>query len=190
MSDDEAVPPAVRLLRDFVNTYEPQVDNESLDTPDALRKWLVAEGLLRPGTRLRPSDLATAVAFRERLRQVLLGHAGHAIDPAALRDLDTVLASVPVRLSLTGGGPRLVSASDTPFNEALAGLVEAIRQSVGHQVWSRLKVCDRDTCRWAYYDASRNQKRRWCSMAGCGNYVKMRRAYAARRRRADPAPAG
>jgi predicted RNA-binding Zn ribbon-like protein len=45
-------------------------------------------------------------------------------------------------------------------------------------------VCDRDTCRWAFYDASRNQARRWCSMAGCGNHIKMHRAYAARKRQA------
>jgi predicted RNA-binding Zn ribbon-like protein len=28
-----------------------------------------------------------------------------------------------------------------------------------------------------------NQVRRWCSMAECGNYVKMRRTYAARKNR-------
>ncbi|MFI2651942.1 CGNR zinc finger domain-containing protein [Micromonospora fulviviridis] len=49
-------------------------------------------------------------------------------------------------------------------------------------------MCDRDTCRWAYYDASRNQARRWCSMAGCGNHVKMRRAYAVRRGRRSGTP--
>ncbi|GAA0459063.1 hypothetical protein Ade02nite_12980 [Paractinoplanes deccanensis] len=176
MSDDEAVPPAARLLRDFVNTYEPQIDEESLGTPDALRTWLAGAGLIRPGTRLRSPDLATAIAFREGLREVLLGHAGHRTDPAVVRGLDEVLAAVPVRLSLAGGKPRLVSAGDERFGRALAGLVDAIRQCAEDQVWTRLKVCDRDTCRWAYYDASRNQKRRWCSMSGCGNYIKMRRA--------------
>ena len=45
--------------------------------------------------------------------------------------------------------------------------------------WTRLKVCARDSCRWAFYDTSRNRSGRWCSMAGCGNIVKMRRAYRA-----------
>jgi predicted RNA-binding Zn ribbon-like protein len=187
MSNDETVPPAVRLVRDFVNTYEPQIHDESLDTPDALRKWLADEHLLRPGSKIRSSDLATAVAFREGLREVLLGHAGHAMDPAAMRGLDDVLAAVPVRLSLADGTPRLLPAGDTRFDQALGGLVEAIRQCAEQHVWIRLKACARDTCRWAYYDASRNQNRRWCSMAGCGNYVKNRRAYAVRRGRGGSA---
>jgi predicted RNA-binding Zn ribbon-like protein len=178
-----AVPPAAQLVSDFVNTYEPQVDEESLNTSDALRTWLTERGLLRRGARLRPADLTRAVAFREGLRAVLLTHAGHAVDPAALGRLEEALAAVPVRLSLAAGGPRLVPAGGSPFDDALAGLVEAIRQCAEDQVWTRLKVCDRDTCRWAYYDASRNQARRWCSMAGCGNYIKMRRAYATRRGR-------
>ncbi len=183
MHDETAVPSAVRLVRDFVNTYEPQVDEESLTNPDALTAWFTERGLLRPDGRLSPADLTTAVALREGLRAVLSSHAGHAADPVAVRRLDEVLATVTVRLRLTEAGPRLVPAGDRPLDEALAALLEAIRQCAEDQVWTRLKVCDRDTCRWAYYDASRNQARRWCSMAGCGNYVKMRRAYATRRGR-------
>jgi predicted RNA-binding Zn ribbon-like protein len=32
----------------------------------------------------------------------------------------------------------------------------------------------------AFSDSSRNRSGRWCSMASCGNIVKMRRAYRAR----------
>jgi predicted RNA-binding Zn ribbon-like protein len=178
--DAEAVPPAALLVRDFVNTYEPQVDDESLTTPDALRDWLVQRRLLPGDAHLRPADLGLAVAVREGLRAVLLGHAGHAADPAATAALDRVLADVPVRVTVDGGGFRLVAVRDAAFDTAMAGLLDAVRQCREEHTWTRLKVCDRATCRWAYYDASRNQARRWCSMAGCGNYVKMRRAYAAR----------
>jgi predicted RNA-binding Zn ribbon-like protein len=60
---------------------------------------------------------------------------------------------------------------------ALASLVTAVRSAVDHGTWARLKVCARDSCRWAYYDRSRNRSSRWCTMAGCGNIVKMRRAH-------------
>jgi regulatory LacI family protein/CGNR zinc finger protein len=40
--------------------------------------------------------------------------------------------------------------------------------------WTRLKACARESCRWAYFDSSRNRSGRWCSMAWCGNAVKMR----------------
>ncbi len=184
---DEAAPAAVELVRDFVNTFEPQEDDESLTTPGALRDWFVERGLMPRGARLTAADLAVAVAVREGLRAVLVGHAGHHPDPAAAGALDDALAEVPVRVALGDGGYRLVSAGGTAFGEAMAALLDAVRQSREEHTWTRLKVCDRDTCRWAYYDASRNQNRRWCSMAACGNHVKMRRAYAARTGRTRPA---
>ncbi|MER7333858.1 MULTISPECIES: CGNR zinc finger domain-containing protein [unclassified Micromonospora] len=190
MSEEDVIPPAARLLRDFVNTFEPQTDEESLTAPDRLRDWFAERRLLRPDARLRAADLAVAVTVREGLRAVLLGHAGHPADPAALHRLDQALAGVPVRMTFTDRGHRLVAARDAALDHALAALLDAVRQCGAEQSWTRLKVCARDTCRWAYYDASRNQARRWCSMAGCGNYVKMRRAYAARTTRRRKAAHG
>ena len=184
---DEAVPAAAALVRDFINTFEPQIDDESLTTPAALRDWFADRGLLRGSAGLGADDLAVAVAVREGLRALLLGHAGHDADPAAAAALDRALAEVPVRVALGDGGYRLVPVHATAFGAAMAGLLDAIRQCREEHTWTRLKVCDRDTCRWAFYDASRNQARRWCSMAACGNHVKMRRAYAARTGRRRPA---
>ena len=183
---DETAPPAAQLVRDFVNTYEPQIDDETLTTPGRLRDWLAERRLLPAGTRLRTADLALAVTIREGLRAVLAGHAGHTADPAATAALDRALAGLPVRLVFESGGYRLASMRGTAFDDAMTALLDAVRQSREEQTWTRLKVCDRDTCRWAYYDASRNQNRRWCSMAGCGNHIKMQRAYAVRTGRVSP----
>jgi predicted RNA-binding Zn ribbon-like protein len=172
---------AVRLVRDFVNTYEPQIAAEELTTPEQLREWLAQRQLLAAGARLRPADLATAVTVREGLRAVLRTHAGHPADPDALAALNQALP--PVRPAFTADGYRLVAAGGPAFDRALAGLIDAVRQAAEDGTWTRLKVCERDTCRWAFYDDSRNRVRRWCSMAGCGNHVKMRHAYSARTRR-------
>ncbi|MFF5173095.1 CGNR zinc finger domain-containing protein [Micromonospora sp. NPDC000089] len=180
MGEDAVIPPAARLLRDFVNTYEPQENDESLTSATRLRDWFAARELLPAGARLRSTDLALALTIREGLRAVLLGHAGHDTDPDALDRLDAALAQVPLRLAFGGDGPRLVGNGGGPAATALAGLADAVRRCGEDGSWPRLKVCARDTCRWAYYDASRNQARRWCSMSGCGNWIKMRRAYATR----------
>jgi len=50
--------------------------------------------------------------------------------------------------------------------------------------WARLKVCRSDSCRWAFYDASKNRSGAWCTMAVCGNRNKVR-AYQRRRRGAE-----
>ncbi|MEV4659684.1 CGNR zinc finger domain-containing protein [Micromonospora sp. NPDC049301] len=188
MDDDAAVPAAVRLVRDFVNTFEPQIDDETLTSPDRLRDWFVDRDLMTADAHLGPADLTLAVTIREGLRAVLLGHAGHHGDPAAIDQLNRALAGAPVALRFADDGPGLVATGGTPLDRALAALVDAIRQCGEQGTWLRLKVCARDTCRWAYYDASRNQARRWCSMAGCGNYIKMKRAYAARTGRTRAAP--
>ncbi|HSW41707.1 MAG TPA: CGNR zinc finger domain-containing protein [Patescibacteria group bacterium] len=48
----------------------------------------------------------------------------------------------------------------------------------------RLRICANDGCRWVFHDTSPTGRRRWCSMASCGN-----RAKAARHRARKRAPA-
>lgn len=175
------VPAAARLVRDFVNAYEPQTGEESWVDCDALRVWLIERQLAAAdAAAVQPDDLAAAVTVREGLRSVLLTHAGHDLEPDAAAALDTALADLPVRVRIDAHGYHLGGTRTDTVGQALGQLLDAVRQSTQDGSWGRLKVCARDTCRWAYYDASRNQVRRWCSMAGCGNYVKMRRASAAR----------
>jgi predicted RNA-binding Zn ribbon-like protein len=48
----------------------------------------------------------------------------------------------------------------------------------------RVKLCENPECRWAFYDASKNRRRRWCDPAECGNVFKVRE-FRARRRAAS-----
>jgi predicted RNA-binding Zn ribbon-like protein len=41
----------------------------------------------------------------------------------------------------------------------------------------RIGQCAGPDCRWLWVDRTRNQSRRWCDMAVCGNRVKARRHY-------------
>ena len=49
----------------------------------------------------------------------------------------------------------------------------------------RIKVCDNEDCRFAFYDGSRNRARRWCSHTTCGNRHKVKQFRARRRRLAQ-----
>jgi predicted RNA-binding Zn ribbon-like protein len=44
----------------------------------------------------------------------------------------------------------------------------------------RLRICAGDECGWLFLDSSKAGRRRWCSMADCGNRAKARRHYARR----------
>lgn len=43
-----------------------------------------------------------------------------------------------------------------------------------NDTWPRLKACREDTCRWAFYDHSKNRSGHWCSMEVCGARHKAR----------------
>ncbi|WP_368425552.1 CGNR zinc finger domain-containing protein [Tistlia sp.] len=45
----------------------------------------------------------------------------------------------------------------------------------------RIKACPGERCGWIFLDESPNNRRRWCSMATCGNRDKARRHYARRK---------
>jgi predicted RNA-binding Zn ribbon-like protein len=180
--EDEVIPPAVRLVRDFVNTIEYQVGDERLKKPSDLGNWLVERHLLDSGVTVTSEDLEFAKRLREGIRGVLELHAGHDADASAIRRLNDALAELPVRVSFGRTESfGLAPASADPVRAALGSMLDAVRQSTVDGTWPRLKACARDSCRWAYYDHSRNRSSRWCTMAGCGNIVKMQKAYATRK---------
>ncbi|HYI33320.1 MAG TPA: ABATE domain-containing protein [Glaciibacter sp.] len=181
------VPGPVRLVRDFVNTFERQTNAESLATPADLVRWLDDHGVPLAGLTIGASELESARSIREGLRSVLQAHAGHDVDRDAIETLNRALAAVPLALAFSSSATQsLVPAKSARNRAALAPVIAAVNASQLDGTWERLKVCARDSCRWAFYDASRNRSGRWCSMAGCGNYVKMRRAYAVRTGRPVP----
>ena len=171
-------PASMVLVRDFVNTVEWQVDHDEWQTPADLATWFAEHGCPADGEvqRLSEEDLELTRRAREGLRSVLLMHAGHEPLASSLADLNEVLGLIPLRMRFDAGGtPRLTAARPDGVARRLAIVTEAIEVAMRDGSWPRLKACSRDSCRWAYWDSSRNASGRWCSMAGCGNYVKMRR---------------
>ncbi|HKE97324.1 MAG TPA: CGNR zinc finger domain-containing protein [Actinomycetes bacterium] len=184
-------PGAARLVQEFLNTTDIQDGRERFTSPNALRDWLVDAGLLPPGTGLLgDADLAMTIALREGLRARLRVHSGLDAAAADLGGLAGVLERVPLRLRLGEGGTLTVQpAGPAGILHALGHVLAAVAAAEQEGTWSRLKACANDTCRWAFYDASRNHTSRWCSMRTCGSRAKNRRAYQARKRQAARADA-
>jgi predicted RNA-binding Zn ribbon-like protein len=57
---------------------------------------------------------------------------------------------------------------------ALGKLLAIAHDAMHSGDWERLKVCRNDTCRWAFYDHSKNRSRHWCQMDVCGSRQKAR----------------
>ena len=188
-SDAGRRPPApgrLELLRTFLNSVDLESHGEDFSTPALLADWLAERGLLTRGARLGPGDLEQAIEFRETLRDVLESNAGHGDADTALRRLDAIAARVPLHVQLAGN-PRLEPEGKDGIHAAIGRLLGIAYDAAIEGTWRRLKVCRSDTCRWAFYDSSRNRSGTWCTMAICGNRMKGR---AFRRRRPARATAG
>jgi predicted RNA-binding Zn ribbon-like protein len=58
---------------------------------------------------------------------------------------------------------------------AMGRIVATLFSVMRDEEWARLKLCNNDACRWAFFDRSKNHSSRWCTMASCGNKMKARR---------------
>jgi predicted RNA-binding Zn ribbon-like protein len=170
--------PSIRLVRDFVNTAEPQLGTDQL-VPAVAVETLERLGLVTGDDRIAAVDLALLIGVREGLRGLLIGHAGHQTQESVVSAMDDLLGGVQLTLRLDDGAATLCAIADRAAHRAVAAILSAVI-TAPHEEWMRLKVCARDSCRWAFFDSSRNRSGRWCSMAGCGNIVKSRRAYRTR----------
>jgi predicted RNA-binding Zn ribbon-like protein len=180
-AQEETVPSELEQIQALVNTVDLESGQEDLDSPAALRQWLVSRGLLDAAAPVAPADLAMTIELREALRAVLRANDGHPIDAHAVAVVNRMSGDLPLLLRFSARGEPMLSAQPHGVQGALATLLVAVAVAQAQGTWSRLKVCSSDTCQWAFYDRSKNRSGRWCSMRVCGNRTKTR-AYRARRR--------
>jgi predicted RNA-binding Zn ribbon-like protein len=179
-SGRDPAPGRLALVQEFVNTLDVQPAAEDLRDTETLRAWLARRGLIEPAEELADGDLERARSFREALRTLLEERDGD--PPAALiEELSAIASAATLRVRFDEHGtPSLVPLS-VGLDRALAELLAIIELSACDGSWRRLKVCADDTCRWAFYDHSKNRSGSWCSMGTCGNRAKAR-SYRARQR--------
>jgi predicted RNA-binding Zn ribbon-like protein len=179
-------PGRLEQVRAFVNTLDVEAGTDELTSPAALTRWLRARDLIAPQQHeASENDLRQAIAMREGLQAVLLGHVGPRQPAAApVSDLRAVAASLATRLEIGDDG----AVKQVPDGQAgaagLAALLLIAAEAATLGTWPRLKICSADDCRWAFYDRSPGKSGCWCSMAGCGSRAKSRayrRRAAARR---------
>ena len=172
----------MRLAQVFVNTADREAGTDALKSPQDLVAWLASYRLLAPDETAEVEDLRLALDLREGLRALFLCHHGGpgTCDGDCLTRLDEALWRLPLRLTVTGGVVATVPAEDGAVRAALTEIAAVLVRARPDQL-VRLKACQRDVCRWVFYDSSRNRGGAWCAMDICGVRTKMR-SYRDRRR--------
>ncbi|GAA2796502.1 CGNR zinc finger domain-containing protein [Saccharopolyspora taberi] len=156
------------LPLDLVNTRwaaEGQV-RDLFDEPGALGEWL-AEHDLAPAAA--EDALAPLRTVRAAIRRFL--------EDGADDELNLVLEHGRLRLEVSDGVPGERAEVDRddwlPAWEVARSFLELLRSAPR----GRLRRCEGPECVLWFLDTSRNGRRRWCSMAGCGNRAKVKSHY-------------
>ncbi|MGK4584540.1 CGNR zinc finger domain-containing protein [Kitasatospora sp. HPMI-4] len=177
---------------DFVNTrrYRFEGGSELLREPADLGRWLAAAELTPGRVGVDEALLAQAVQLREAIDLALVAVvAGEPLAAAQLAVVNSWLARAaqhPPHLDLDEGLPvfRLNTVPADAFG-ALCRIAVDAAEILGSEQRTRLRICAGADCSARFIDNSAGRRRRWCSMAGCGNRAKAsqyRQAAAARAR--------
>ena len=185
---------AGNVALDFVNTVafraDPGKTKDHLQRSEDVKRW-ASEAQLPDQAAINSGPLGTAAlrrirAVREQLFAVF--HALASDDPIpadALAGISNALHDCSAKRRLTNKGADVrwtwrpgAQCADCLLYPVLTAATDLLTSSSRGLV----RQCEDAGCGWLFWDRSNARKRRWCSMADCGNRNKARQYY----RRARP----
>lgn len=170
--DPNDAPGRLDLLRLFVNTFDYPEGADALGTLDSASAWCRSHAL-PPVSNAR--ELARLRDFRETLRELLFGNNGEGRDRSSWDALRPFARSSQFAVTLDPVLGPVLEPGGAGADRTIATMLGIVHEAVANATWPRLRACRRDTCKFAYYDRSKNGSRAWCSMAVCGNREKAQR---------------
>lgn len=189
---------AGNLALDFVNTVANRrgKSRDYVDSAAEFSRWSQRVGLLEEDQtlRLNTQQLTDVRNAREMLHRLFLSLAvGKAPSAGSIVELNSWLARVsPKRhMKWTKDGATWIWKSslhdpDRVLGPILLSASELLVKGLG----SKVRECGDEFCGWIFLDRSQAGRRRWCSMADCGNRAKARWHYRRRKKRDAKTPRG
>jgi predicted RNA-binding Zn ribbon-like protein len=181
---------------DFVNTHRERWRRgvETLVTPRDLANWLVRAGVMGADADARVTQkvLGQARDLREAIDALVVAAiAGRPVPAEAVTLIDDWLVFAGARPQLVvgpDGAPVLTERAPADSPRRALGMValDAAEMLGTAPQRGRIRICASETCSGRFFDRSPAGRRRWCSMATCGNEAKARRHRAKARRSATP----
>ncbi len=175
------------LCLDFLNTV---VEGRDLLTDFAsLVRWLTQAGVLPSGEadkvlehwgtgRRAHRALGEARTLRETLQAAVRAFAnGKRVPKAALETINRQLACSSARAELVQGADGRIGKRFRlqwrQTEDLLAPVVESAADLLTGADHSLIHQCAGTGCTLLFYDRTKNHRRRWCSVAVCGNRAKV-----------------
>jgi predicted RNA-binding Zn ribbon-like protein len=185
------------LAMDFLNSIEVLSNpaTECLRDGEGLVRWLEKAGAIsktdaKALRAMRPADLDRTAAKARELREWFRVTLDHLVARKGGRSALSKLTPLTDLLEQGNWYWRIAEGRSADRHEAGKALylADAIRWSrpdqslqpvaramaalICDEDWSRIKHCGNHVCSLAFLDRTKANKRRWCSMAVCGNRMK------------------
>jgi predicted RNA-binding Zn ribbon-like protein len=176
------------LALDFINSAfgVGAAHHECLDSDAGVLDWLRRSGLPAASAEAAPPGrlLQAALALRQTIRALVEQRKAGAV--GELTALNRVLAAGSARELVLEHGHlhyrrRAVAAR---AEDLLVPVAEAAARLLAEGDFALVRKCESHDCTLWFYDRTKSHRRRWCSMAQCGNRMKVA-AFRARRHKTD-----
>jgi len=190
---------------DFLNTLwiPTDVEVEGLADGESFLRWLLAAELVdetavqEMRSAANPGELdavaAQARALREWFRGFVSKHKGKPLTRKAVSELEPLnrllsrdeefIQLVPRIKAADEDGPALELSSQRRWRSPdalLFPLAKAMAELIATADFTDVKHCEGHACILHFLDTTRDRRRRWCSMAVCGNRAKQAKLRAQR----------
>lgn len=178
--EGKVAPEPLIAIQALANSHPSDDQGELLHDVETTRYWLHRFRFGADGIEVTEDDRERLLELRRSVRALIEANVTGVQDKAANAQLAAIAAHHPVAVRAGGDGRLALDLEPAASVDALiAQLIGILLQAQIDGTWERLKICAADSCRWAFYDASKNRGGHWCSMQTCGNREK-NRAYRAR----------
>ncbi len=171
-ADADRAPGALDLVRLFVNTLDYPTGPDALGTAEGAAEWCRGHGLPPPANQ---RELERLQGFREALRRLLAENDASDEQGVAWEGMRPYLSRARFSLALRPPHVPSLEPAGAGVDRAIAILLAVVYDAISAGTWQRMRACRKESCRFAYYDRSKNGSRAWCSMATCGNREKAQR---------------
>lgn len=170
-----STPAHARLVARFVNTLDVEKRADQIGTPEALRRWLIEHDLVAPDAPTPGRyDVDLVTGMREGLRDLLAANTDAGLDDACVDGINRVSSMGGLVVRVNQHGRAVLEPDAAGVAGAMGRIMAAVYTSMTDGTWERLKPCRRESCRWVFYDKSKNRSGTWCSMKVCGNREKVK----------------
>jgi predicted RNA-binding Zn ribbon-like protein len=158
---------------DFAYTGGFDHPQEPLRTQENLAAWL-GERFPEIGGTVSDHDLADADALRHAIAHLAIAASRNTPGSPEAIDVINLFAATPDIPPALIGGHRQAGRSSARVGQAFSAMAREAVDLFAADQKERIRECAAADCRLVFYDESRPNNRRWCSMQRCGNRAKVR----------------